>query len=340
MTKTKKKNKQRKLLLSLLLLVGCGILLGTSTFAWFTANKNVKVNPIDVNVEAKSGLQISADGITWKSILSVADITNAKTTYTNAVNQIPSTIEPVSTIGEIDTNGKMKMFLGEVSTDETTGNWNLSATQSIETNTVDSGSFVAYDLFLKTEAAATLYLTTDSGAKFLDTQDSGIKNATRVAFVTLGNTASTSSVETIQGLNGGTSSPVIIWEPNYDAHTANGVLNASSIYSVAGLTEGTGNEAVAYDGIKAPFDTSIETKVTIQTANKTQFSNYFDTVTPTIKTIDGFSSYQQLTSLSTGITKIRVYLWIEGQDVDCENNASGGNIQFNLKLSTSSSAAG
>ena len=37
-----------------------------------------------------------------------------------------------------------------------------------------------------------------------------------------------------------------------------------------------------------------------------------------------------LMQLSRGVTKIRIYMWVEGQDVDCENNASGGNIEFNL----------
>ena len=37
------------LLLSLLLLVGTGVFLGTATYAWFTANQTVAVNPIDVN---------------------------------------------------------------------------------------------------------------------------------------------------------------------------------------------------------------------------------------------------------------------------------------------------
>ena len=27
-------------------------------------------------------------------------------------------------------------------------------------------------------------------------------------------------------------------------------------------------------------------------------------------------------------------MWVEGQDVDCENNASGGEINFDLKIST------
>ena len=37
--------------------------------------------------------------------------------------------------------------------------------------------------------------------------------------------------------------------------------------------------------------------------------------------------------LAAGITKVRVYMWIEGQDIDCENNASGTDITYNIELS-------
>jgi hypothetical protein len=37
--------------------------------------------------------------------------------------------------------------------------------------------------------------------------------------------------------------------------------------------------------------------------------------------------------LAAGITKYRIYLWVEGQDVDCENNASGTDIQYDLSFS-------
>ena len=37
--------------------------------------------------------------------------------------------------------------------------------------------------------------------------------------------------------------------------------------------------------------------------------------------------------LHQGITKMRVYMWIEGQDIDCENNASGTDITYNIELS-------
>lgn len=43
----------------------------------------------------------------------------------------------------------------------------------------------------------------------------------------------------------------------------------------------------------------------------------------------------EIFTLQPGITKIRVYCWIEGQDYDCENDASGGNIALNLQITRS-----
>ena len=252
--KKQQKKKQRRLLLLLLLLVCSGVLFGTTTYAWFTANKTVTVDPIDVNVEAKSGLQISADGETWKSVISNADLKGASATYTAAVNQIPSMIEPVSTAGAVNEGGKMQMFLGEVSTNDS-GDWLLSSTASVEENRTDAGSFVAFDVFLRTEQAGQIYLTTNSGVEFTDEDDTGIKNATRVAFVVLGNTPSDSELGIIQGLNGGTSSPVTIWEPNAGSHTTYGVNNANEVYGIDSLDAGKiDNAPVSYDGIKAEFN--------------------------------------------------------------------------------------
>lgn len=336
--KKKKRNqrKQRRLLLSLLLLVGTGIFLGTATYAWFTANKTVSVNPIDVNVAAKSGLQISADGQNWKSILTTTDITGAKGNYTAAKNQLPAMLEPVSSAGVMDAGGTMNMYLGEVTSNDT-GDWVLSSTKQTDANGAN-GSYVAYDIFLRTESEAPIYLTTNSGVSFKGAADTGIKNATRVAFVVLGNTTSDDTIPNIQGLNNGVGSAVTIWEPNADSHTSFGVANARDTYGIDDITAGTGNDPVPYDGIKAEFNS--DANITLGNANATQAKDKFQTVTPKIKTDDGFAEYQQLITLSKGITKVRIYMWIEGQDVDCENNASGGNISFDLQFSTNSSAAG
>ena len=118
----KEKRSKKKLLLLLLLLILTGVLLSTSTYAWFTSNRSVKIEDIDVNVAASGGIQISADGINWKSIVTNDDLDGAHTTYAAATNQIPSTLKPVSTAANSLTNGYLSMWLGTVSTSETTAN--------------------------------------------------------------------------------------------------------------------------------------------------------------------------------------------------------------------------
>ncbi len=325
--------KQRRLLLTLLLLLTTGVFLGTASYAWFTANQRVTISPIDVNVSTSSGIQISADGSNWKSVLINSDITGASSTYTAAVNQVPTTLEPVSTIGEMDSGGKMKMFLGQVVANETTGDFVLSSEQSIETNTTSSGKFIAFDIFLKNENNETLYLTPNSKVVFRNS-DSGIKNATRIAFITLGHTTTSDTVANIRALNDGASSTVKIWEPNYDVHTADGVANAVSPYGITTLAEGSGNAWVPYSGVKAEFADTLGIKR--EQATQALNSSYFTDVDPDIKTIEGFDASQALTAesgLQSGVTKMRIYMWVEGQDVDCENNASGGEISFYLQFS-------
>ena len=74
----KKKTKaiKQKLNNLLMILLLTAVLLIMSTYAWFTANRTVNIDAIDVKVATSSGLQISADGITWKTVL-----TNQRNTY-------------------------------------------------------------------------------------------------------------------------------------------------------------------------------------------------------------------------------------------------------------------
>lgn len=339
----KKKNKQirhqqkqRRILLILLLLLTTGVFLGTATYAWFTANEKVSISPIDVNVSTSSGIQISADGSNWKSVLTNNDLTGAIGSYSAALNQLPNTLEPVSTAGNINENGRMEMFLGKVVANQTSGDFILSATPSVETNSsgdTSTGKFVAFDIFLKNELDETLYMTPNSKVEYRNS-DSGIKNATRIAFITLGHTTTSDTIPNIQALNSGTSSSVKIWEPNYDVHTADGVANAVSPYGITTLSEGSGNAWVPYSGVKAAVEESLN--ITRENATEAAHADYFTAMDPDIKTVEGYNTSQLLTTengLTAGITKMRIYMWIEGQDVDCENSASGGEIRFNLQFS-------
>lgn len=333
----KPEKRRKRLLLLFLLLLVTGVLLGTSTFAWFTANKTVAVNDIQVNVAAQNGIQISVDGTSWKSIVQTSDILNATTKYAAAVNQVPSSansLAPVSTAGNIDSNGRMEMYLGDVKTNATTGDYILTATKDEEVANATSGSFIAFDLFFKVDANSPIYFTPNTRVVTSDANDTGIKNATRMAFVMLGNTTTGASLANIQALNAGTSAVKYIYEPNYDVHTAAAVNNAYDTYGITTTT--TGGSLLAYSGVKAPIPESaaIPLKVPSSTTHATSYSSYFDPVTVNYSTIAGFSNNFSGFTLNAGITKVRVYMWIEGQDVDCENSASGGNVTFGLQLTT------
>ena len=332
--KNTRKRRKRKLLLLLLLLFVTGTMLTTSTYAWFTANETVGVNTITVNIAAQNGIQVSADGTTWKSVVQTTDLTSVHaTTYKSSINQIPATLEPVSSGLNVSSDGRLEMFHGQVVADAD-GNWILSSAPSVETESngaTSTGKFVAFDLFFKSDTTTNLYMTSNSKVTTTDAADRGIKNATRVAYVILGQTTATDTVANIQklGTENATSSPVYMWEPNYNVHTEAAIAHARDTYGLD--VSATQDSAVAYDGIIAEI--TADAKVKVGEANATKHSTNFKTVTPSYKTIEGNATSTQIFGLEAGVTKVRIYMWVEGQDIDCENAASGGNVSFDLQFS-------
>ena len=351
----KKSHKKRAILLLLLLLI-TGFLLTTSTYAWFTSNTTVSVNDIQVNVATQNGIQLSVDGINWKSILSTTDLQGAYNTYAAATNQIPSSLEPVSTAMDLE-NDYLKMFYGVVDTNAG-GDYILTATDVSTVldnhNTADgtpagtTGKFVMFDLFFKLDGTAgtdtNIYMTSSSGIKAVG-NDSGIKNASRVAFINLGKLTSDKTSAEVQAITGGTDK--YLWEPNYDAHTATGVNNAVQVYKMSAdsIKAGTDNNRVTYDGINSTISSDEDVKLGEANSTHATSGSKFTAVTPAYTTKESFSAddsseSQQIFDLTAGyITKVRVYFWIEGQDVDCENGASGGNIVLNLQFTTNKPGA-
>ena len=319
---SKKSKRRESIKSSILILLLIAILLIASTYAWFTANTVVSVSTLDVQVQAQNGLQISVDGTNWKTVLTAEDITGAKETYTSSVNQLPGEMEPVSTVGTVK-NGVMEMFYGTVSGD--TGSYLLTATQETDAQGT-KGKYIVFDAFFRVDKDSALSLTKDSKVTAkAGTTSRGLENAARVGFCVLGNTTST-DLSTIQGLTGGTTS--YIWEPNYDVHTAEGVKNAKDTYGIE--TSETGGSQLEYYGVNQAISSGVALKST---------ETYFTKVTPKISTKASYSTDNALMNLTAGITKVRIYMWIEGQDVDCENSASGVDISYTLQFSIPTSTS-
>lgn len=353
----KEKRSKKRLLLLLLLLIITGVMLSVSTYAWFTSNRTVTVEDINVNVAASGGIQISVDGTSWKSIITNQDLADAHVTYTAATNQIPSTLKPVSTAAKTLTNGYLSMWLGTVSTSETPtnkGEYILStedvsdvADNSLETpvpNKGVNGYFVSFDLFIRLDdngsSAMPLYLTDGSNVTFKSGgSDLGTQNASRVAFINEGSSATGSDLATIQALKTTETSNIYVWEPNYDTHKPTGIANAYSYYNSANqgnaYTKANAGEQVPYFGTIAKIETTDD--VLLSKANPKDSIDKFAAITPGIKTTANWAegtNYEELFNLTPKtITKMKVYFWVEGQDVDCENNASGGDITLKLQFS-------
>ena len=324
-----KKNKQKKTSLksAIVLLLLIALLLITSSYAWFTANQTVTVSTLQVNVKASNGLQISADAQNWKTVLEKADLTTAAGTYTDLVNQLPERdLEPVSSIGTV-TDGKMDMFYGVVEADEAqAGEYYLSSTKQTDA-TGTNGKYIAFDLFLKVDQKTTIYMTPNSKVTFAGDSDKGLQNAARVAFVTEGSATVDKTPDEMRKLALATGTAKI-WEPNYDVHTAAGVAAARDTYQVT--TSITNGSQIPYYGIKAVIPAKTIPMKQVTTANPSE--TYFEQATVDYKTTAANTSTVQFAELAAGVTKIRVYMWVEGQDVDCENSASGTDIKFDLQF--------
>ena len=369
-TKKAKKTRLNNLIIVLLL---SALLLLMSTYAWFTANRKVRVDTIDVNVTTSGGLQISADAITWKSVITKKDISNAQVvsggTYAGATTQLPTDMEPVSSDMTVDSTGHLKMFFGKAAANLTDGRPNyggfdltstlqedFKGTAPHDTEAAKGCKYIVFDLFLKYDSGtdSNLYMsgtvqdtvnrTVDAttGTASASGDSKGLQNSARVALVKAGSTvdAAESDGTAAQALStaGGT---VISWEPYSNTHTTTGITNATSLATTGTPSQSwttllgatptaTTPDVLPYDGLNSAFtDLPLGDLITggPQAAKVTR-------VTPTVTTkADETLNYNITGGIAAKtIQKYKVYMWVEGQDVDCENAASGSYMFYSLSF--------
>ena len=335
MSRRSRKSKRRIHSLYMMLLL-TAILLILSSYAWFSANREVSITGITAHVAAAEGLQISLDGVEWKSSVEVneSNLANAKaesTKYTVNNYTWPDQLEPVSTDGTF-TGSDINFYSGNISADGAT----LSGVTAAATT---SNKYIAFDIYLKnasSKATDNLQLSTGSYVKINKDEgkaDTGLEYSTRTGMLLYSNTAVfTASQEDIVKLASGTPLAAI-WEPNYNKHIAEIVKNdlridaADTVFNTLGLTaKSSGNdvaEANRKELKKDGDDGYLAAPVTIKTDGEN------GTVTNMVA-VDGKT---QLVLQPNTIMKARMYIWLEGQDPDCQDTASTGkafDIQFNL----------
>lgn len=365
--KNKKKSEMNAMFFIILLALVIFII---STYAWFSTQRNVSITNLNGTVEVAEGLEISLDAENWSNGLVLGDeegqLDIIEDAYEGNHNIKPTEMLPVSTLGLAGSSRTDLLMLRGTLNNSIQLN-NIQAMDEEETNpeiTTYPGYF-AFDVFLKNSSRQddlddVLQLNYDSSLEIMETEKSatGLQNTARVAFAKYGGTSDTMAdaatiLKETAGIGVGGSpvyiTDVAIWEPNSNDHVdyvvqnnnkitgAGASFNATTQMDTYALTDNSKGQSIAdiykWDGT--------ETLVQKQNVLQTTKTSAGDDDTPADYSIA--EGVQNLVSTSDGTTefgiapnkicRIRIYVWLEGQDVDCINYAShGGGVRVNIGL--------
>ena len=327
----KSKRRMNSMFLSLLL---TAILLIMSTYAWFTANRQVSIDTITAKVSAAEGLQISLDGEKWNTSITVNAEKLAAAGQVLATEQgtgklsWPNDLEPVSTIGEVS-SADVIFQKGKYTSGKDL--------ESITNSPLYNLDYIAFDVYLKNSSSQDpgdpLQLDKDSSVIIGDgTEGTGLEYSPRVGFLLYDQTANftddvTTTIKTLTSTSA-TSSKFSIWEPNAKGHidevvTNNEEVTANTANSTYGLTAAS-TSATKVTGI-VTTTAAVEGKSALQTTMQTTDEALGEAMNLTD------TNGANLVLTKNKIMKMRVYIWLEGQDPDCIDTASTG-VSFDTTI--------
>ena len=299
----KKTVKKRAFISAIAMLIVSAIALTSSTFAWFSMSKRATVDQMDLTVSSPEGILISANAKAWTSTLTPAQIFPDGTTedrmnaYEGNINFLPTDLKPVSISFAAQSSNLPRACTTALND---TGYGRITEIDQTAT-TADAAGFVAFDLFVKLAEDKTVYFNEST---FTDTSGQKTLTALRVAFQNIGTWGINTDPATITAAKAmGTTKMLEV-----DA------LHRSDDALAAGATDNTKltTKYLAYAGTGTVNSQSVFTTMGVDTG-------------ATLVTGDQNKAAKAL-DLKAGITKLRVYIWIEGQDVDCRNSIGGAQL--------------
>lgn len=309
-----------------------GVLFIFCTYAWFYASLNVRVEFFNMVVSNNSGLFVSLDGIDYGSSVEISKnslLTELKDKYPNHTNQWARRgLFGVSTNGlSSPYNSKFDVYTAKEINYRGEGNKKRYITTELspEDKPSDSNVYVAFDLFLKNVSGSpytdNLYLADGTSIYFedekVDSYADGSLNSMRIGIVKMGSTSSKSDIDIIQNLTCDDTCEMLIFEPNSLSHSDESIERAKKY----GVTIKKGEAMPTYGVIKA------SDKLRFESGH--EGTGYpLDTEHLALQeTIKSTSMEDPIFEIPNGVTKIRVYVWIEAQDVDSlETRPKGAEI--------------
>ena len=364
MGKSKKNKKKSEMNAMFFIILLALVIFIISTYAWFSTQRNVSITNLNGTVEVAEGLEISLDAENWSNGLVLGDeegqLDIIDDAYEGNHNIKPTEMLPVSTLGLAGSNRTDLLMLRGTLNNSIQLN-NIQKMDEEETNsemTTYPGYF-AFDVFLKNSSRQddlddTLQLNYDSSLEIMETEKSttGLQNTARVAFAKYAGTSDTMAdaatiLKETAGIGVGGSpvyiTDVAIWEPNSNDHVdyvvqnnnkvtgAGASFNETTQMDTYALTDNSVGQSIA-DIYKWDGTERLVQKQNVLQTTKTSTEDYSiaEGVQNLVSTSDGTTDFG---IAPNKICRLRIYVWLEGQDVDCINYAShGGGVKVNIGL--------
>lgn len=313
-----------------------GVLLIISSYAWFYASLDVKVDFLTLETSSETGLFISLDGIEFGSTVEISEetlINQLRKTYPGNLSQWASRgLFSMSSNGISNNNtDKFDMFTSikyDFKENDSSGKRYLTVIKTEEEKINSMNHFIAFDIFLKNVSGSpksdNLYLVKGTGVNYMNPEIDdydGTINSIRIGLVKIGSVPLKSHINTIQTIKCFNNCHSLIYETNSTIHSEGSIERAKEF----------GVNLV--DGVYTPTYSLIKEGRYLDPATGQAGSGVELDTEHFIKqnTITSFEN--PIFQIPNAITKVRVYVWLEGQDMDnLSTSARGEKVSININF--------
>ena len=314
----KKNQKNRAFFAAIAMLVLSAIVITTASFAWFSLGRNAMASNLDLKVTKQGeGIQISANATTFTDELTIEDLNGTSTTGfqapTTDYNLFPKMISPASSSFAL--NALPAFFAGGV--DRATDTLESLAATSADGVNVNGKSnfatpqgekeagFYVFDVFIDYVGGETAQLKVGQSNIIVKDDTDGTTaiaeaaNAMRIGFVNCGTV--TKGQNPAQATSG---SEAVIFATNEEARNTQPIASAGVSGTLADGAYTVPQSAAGGLTVASGYDCPLET-----------------------------GAEDQVINISSGVNRIRVYIWMEGQDANCTDSLMSQLISANLVFS-------
>lgn len=284
-----------------MMLMGVVSLTGV-TYAWFSKSDEAFVNGLTMEV-------VSSDGGVYISTMPYTDFGNSITITPPA----DAVYNPASTAGQLDENGKLKFFNGFLDSP-------TDRTLDIEAIQDPGNYFIMKDVYFDNSTGSTPVRISLAGTEIVPADEARRTHvAARVAIVTHGSITQLEFNNAQAYPTTTDNSNVQIYENNSGLHTQTGI-NEYQKFINPNASSSDNYKYYAINSVGNDIDR-------FNDGNPSQLTDMSES--PALKT-DANSVIIEVPAGS--YLRTTLYVWLEGQDPDCQNNISGKPYSANIKF--------